>query len=218
MSHILSWASERDAQIQEVKNETASFLWSGSDCSMCCHLSWCSCGYLLLPNAVLSPQAWSVIRIPPLNLSAICRLNRASSSNNGSNYRCVRCSELKKNTLKMKNEITQELFWNNTGRNGWICMAINITITELTLFRARVWWVLFWKTLGSDKSWEHRRPGEYQNIIIRFGDTLLFFMACKNIPEIPAALRCRSACLWQTESAWGSIAKEVGNGSAWATW
>lgn len=85
----------------------------------------------------------------------------------------------------MKNAITQEFFWNNTGRNGQVCMAINIT--ELTLFRARVWWALFWKTLGSDKAWEHKRPGKYQNIIICFGDTLLFFMACKNILEIPAA-------------------------------
>lgn len=117
----------------------------------------------------------------------------------------------------MKNAITQEFLWNSTGRNGQVCRAINISSTELTLFRARVWWALFWKTPGSDKAGEHRRPGKYQNIIICFGDTLLFFMSCKNILEIPAALCCRSACLWQRESAWGSFAKGVGDGSAWAT-
>lgn len=168
----------------------------------------------LPPNGVLSPQACAVIRILPLNLSAFCRFNEATGSNNGSNYKYVRCSELKKNTLKMKNAITPELFGKNTGRNGQVCTAINITSTELTLFRARVWWEFFWKTLGSVKAWEHKRSGKYQNIIICNGDTQLFFMACKNILKIPDALCCSSACLWQMGSAQGSIAKQAGNGPA----
>lgn len=175
---------------------------------------WCSCKCFLPPNVVLSSQACAVIIILPLNLSALCRLNKTTGSNNGSNYKYVRCSELKKNTLKMKNAITQEFLGNNTGRNGQVCMTINITSTELTLFRARVRWAFFWKTLGSVKAWEHKWSGKYQNIIICYGDTQLFFMACKNILEIPDALRCRSAYLWQMESAQGSIAKQVGNGPA----
>ena len=170
---------------------------------------WCLCKSFLPPNAVLSPQASAVIRILPLNLSALCRLKKATSSNNGSNYKYVRCSELKKNTVKMKNVITQEFFWNNTSTNGQVCIAINIASTELTLFWVHVWWAFFWKTLGKVKEWEHKRSGKYQNIIICYGDTQLFFMACKNILEIPDALHCRSACLWQMGK--GSIAKQVGN-------
>lgn len=175
---------------------------------------WCLCKCFLLPNAVLSPQACAVIMILPLNLSARCRLNKTTGSNNGSNYKYVRCSELNKNTLKMKNAITQEFFGNNTGRNGEVCMTINITSRELTLFRAHVWWAFFWKTLGSVKAQEYKWSGKYQNIIICYGDIQLFFMACKNILEIPDALCCRSACLWQMESAQGSIAKQVGKGPA----
>lgn len=204
--------------MQELKNKITLFVWSGRDCNTHCLFSWkrtvCSCKCFLPPNAAFPPQACAVIRIPPLNLSALCRFNKAIISNNGSNYKYVQCSELNINILKMKNAVTHEFFWNNTGRNGQVCMAINIKSTELTLFRARVWWAFFWKTLGSFKAWEHKRSGKYQNIIICYGDTQLFFMACKNILTIPDALRCRSACLWQMASAQGSIAKRVGNGSA----
>lgn len=79
---------------------------------------WCLSKCFLPPDAVLSPQACAVIIILPLNLSALCRLSKTTGSNNDSNYKYVWCSELKKNTLKMKNAITREFFGNNTGRNG----------------------------------------------------------------------------------------------------